>query len=255
LTAHVGTAKIPGVRYSPSYLREALLHRAEKLWGRPFRESLDRALAELRFAREGQREAERLRRSNGHQGLKLHLGCGADVRPGWLNLDLNLNDDGRPGSPEYFRIDLRRPLPLRDESVSFVYSSHVWEHLTNPHGLQLFKESYRVLGPGGVFRIALPNQELMCKFYLERNWAHIRRFFDQTAPFPGVPEGELTYAEYFDEAIYQQGEHVAFYDAERTVRVLKSVGFKDVRETEYAEGLDPDDELRRIGSFYVQAVR
>lgn len=249
------------MRYSPSYLREALLHRAERLWGRPFRESVDRALAELRFARESRREAERLRLSNGHQGLKLHLGCGADVREGWLNLDLNLNGDGRPDTPEYFRIDLRRPLPLRDGSCSLVYSSHVWEHLTNPHGLQLFKESFRVLESGGTFRIALPHQEKMCGVYLERDWTHVHRFFDLKALFPDVPEGELTYGDFFNLAVYQyspelgMNEHVTFYDAERTVRVLRSVGFKDVKETEYAEGLDPDDELRRFGSFYVTAIK
>jgi hypothetical protein len=72
---------------------------------------------------------------------------------------------------------------------------------------------------------------------------------------PGVPLDEVTYGDFFDAAIYQFGEHVTFYDVERTIRILRSVGFAEVSESGYVDGIDSADELRRFGSFYVQAIK
>lgn len=62
--------------------------------------------------------------------------------------------------------DLRKRLPVPDGTFDAVYSSHVLEHLTEEDGLRLLHEICRVLKPGGVCRVAVPDLEEICRQYL-----------------------------------------------------------------------------------------
>src|SRR6202022_168180 len=53
--------------------------------------------------------------------LKLHLGCGPNLKSGWVNIDLF-----HPGAD--LQLDLCEDWPFPDGSVSHIYSEHVFEH-------------------------------------------------------------------------------------------------------------------------------
>lgn len=79
----------------------------------------------------------------------LHLGCGRNILPGWLNTDIH---------PIYGAcfLDVAQPFTLTDNSFNFVFAEHLIE-VFNPKRLKsIFTEIYRILKPGGVFR---------CTFY------------------------------------------------------------------------------------------
>src|SRR5215831_11145736 len=53
--------------------------------------------------------------------LRLNLGCGTNVKQGWVNVDLfNPQAD--------LQLDLRELWPFADNSVCHIYSEHVFEH-------------------------------------------------------------------------------------------------------------------------------
>src|SRR5215472_7118013 len=52
---------------------------------------------------------------------KLNLGCGPNLKPGWINIDLF-------DSHADLQLDLREKWPFADASVSCIYSEHVFEH-------------------------------------------------------------------------------------------------------------------------------
>src|ERR1700680_4956551 len=58
----------------------------------------------------------------GKTNLKLNIGCGANIAPGWVNIDLG-------GQPGVFCWDCRRGMPFDDESVDLIFAEHVFEHL------------------------------------------------------------------------------------------------------------------------------
>lgn len=99
---------------------------------------------------------------------KVNLGCGPVFvdSPDWLNLDFS------PFSPSVRQANLLDRLPLMDESASLVYSSHFLEHV--PYGLVpgLLRECLRVLHPGGVVRLVLPDLENMVREYLAQRLAN-----------------------------------------------------------------------------------
>lgn len=62
--------------------------------------------------------------------------------------------------------DLRRGIPYSDATVDVVYHSHLLEHLGRDDVHTFFAEVLRVLRPGGVHRVVVPDWEYLCRRYL-----------------------------------------------------------------------------------------
>ena len=63
--------------------------------------------------------------------------------------------------------DLRKPLPFASDSVDAVYHSHVLEHIDRDKVDGFLKEIHRVLRPGGIQRICVPDLESLARRYLD----------------------------------------------------------------------------------------
>lgn len=62
--------------------------------------------------------------------------------------------------------DLSRGIPFPDNSVDVVYHSHLLEHLDRALAPRFMTEVLRVLRPGGIHRIVVPDWERLCRAYL-----------------------------------------------------------------------------------------
>lgn len=91
----------------------------------------------------------------------LNLGCGARYHPAWINLDL------APVDASVRRFDVTRPLPFANATFDAVYHSHLLEHLPREDAAPFLCECRRVLRPGGVLRIAVPDLEAIVRLYLQ----------------------------------------------------------------------------------------
>ncbi len=92
----------------------------------------------------------------------LNLGCGSRYHPAWINIDLI------PHGPGVIRHDLSRGIPLPDASCAVVYHAAMLEHLRPADAATLLRECHRVLQPGGILRIGVPDLERLCRIYLEK---------------------------------------------------------------------------------------
>ena len=105
--------------------------------------------------------------------IKLNVGCGADIKKGWINIDsgdqfLNKNDLD-------LCHDLSQGLPFPNNSADYIFNEHFIEHLTRDQGILFFKECFRVLRSGGTLRIACPDLRATVNDYLtdsfkDREW-------------------------------------------------------------------------------------
>lgn len=97
----------------------------------------------------------------------LNLGSFVDVirAPGWVNVDILPLAERLPGVA-FRQADLRRGIPWANDSVAAIRASHVLEHLTLEEGQRFCRELYRVLEPGGVARIAVPDAQVILPRYL-----------------------------------------------------------------------------------------
>lgn len=144
--------------------------------------------------------------------MKINLGCGHSILPGWTNLD----SDPQPGA---IRCDLSKPLPYADGSVDLVYSEHFIEHLTAAQGLSLFLECHRVLRSGGAVRFSTPCLRALAKAYL----ASKLETYKDVGWLPKSP------AEMMNDGMRAWG-HLFLYDEQELKFRLEAAGFKNVQK-------------------------
>lgn len=91
----------------------------------------------------------------------LNLGCGTKVHPAWTNLDLAAR------SPHVQACNLLEGIPFPERSFSVVYHSQVLEHIPKARALYFVQECLRVLKPGGMLRVVVPDLENIAREYLK----------------------------------------------------------------------------------------
>ena len=94
--------------------------------------------------------------------IKINLACGSI----YISNDEWINFDYMSSSPSVSKADLLGRLPLADDSTALVYSSHFLEHIPRSDVPAFLHECHRVLVPGGVLRLVLPDLENMVREYL-----------------------------------------------------------------------------------------
>lgn len=97
------------------------------------------------------------------QPLYLNLGCGNDVRPGFVNIDLFSDDPGVVG------MDVRQ-LDLPDNCADGIIASDILEHFSHREVDAVLREWARVLKPGGELVVRSPSLRLQAKAYLHGVW-------------------------------------------------------------------------------------
>ena len=92
----------------------------------------------------------------------VNIGCGLVFHEEWINLDLY------PASSSVKKCDISNGLPFADNTIDATYSSHVLEHFSPEMGKHFLAEQYRVLKPGGIIRVVVPDLENICTNYLHQ---------------------------------------------------------------------------------------
>jgi len=182
-----------------------------------------RALAalaqELRLQRRHRAGVRRVRRlaANG-KPLKLHLGCGSNRKPGWLNVDLfNAAAD--------VAFDFRERFPFDDGTVTEIYCEHLLGHFDYPvDARNLLGECFRVLEPGGLFNIGVPDHQRAFRAYAERD----HEYFAKRRLRSYLLTDEPTLMHQLNYCIREEGLHKYSYDEETLISVLESVGFEHI---------------------------
>ena len=91
----------------------------------------------------------------------LNLGCGHRHHPAWVNVDFHST------GPGVIAHDLNHGVPFADSSFDAVYHSHLLEHFPKRYAPVFLQECFRVLKPGGIIRVAVPDLEQIARLYLD----------------------------------------------------------------------------------------
>ncbi len=199
--------------------------------------------------------------------VRVNLGSALLAAPGWINIDASptLLVAGRPtwiqkvayrfsrGPSDadfaqyekdlrvgrFVHHDLTDSIPMPDRSADFIYSSHFLEHLSPGEGQRLLHECLRVLRPGGIVRICVPDLSIAVRFYLEGDRSRFLNYF-------------------FTEDRGAHHRHRYMYDFELLSQALGAAGFAKVERCSYRSGRVPDLDVldnRPDETLFVEAMR
>ncbi len=141
----------------------------------------------------------------------LHVGCGLEALPGWVNVDIE------PFSSVDVVADVTRG--LRFTNCRAVFAEHFLEHLSIEDGIGFLVEVHRVLGDDGWLRLSTPNLEWVLATHYAAN-----------AP----PREKAVAALGVNRAFYGWG-HRFLWNQSLLEEVLKSCGFTEIRLCRYGE--------------------
>lgn len=214
--------------------------------------------SEVKIAKISRNSARHFQMLKDKNDLKVHLGCGIDVRSGWLNIDLSLHSTKPVAHYDsrtmFINHDLRQGLPLRAGSCALIYSSHFFEHLHYNHGLQLIHACYAALRPGGVFRLSIPDYRRAFEAYLQNDSDYFS-LIDNTWLGDEYKPNIATIVDYINYFTYQHGEHKYIYDKDKLTTILSKMGFSSVISSTYKSDIDPNPPVRQRYSLYIEAVK
>jgi len=182
---------------------------------------------------------------------KLNLGCGSNTPNDWLNLDGSWNAwlakyplarkllgflkivpspfANIGWNPSIYCHDVRKPFPFQDNFFIAIYASHLLEHLYLEQGKKLLKECYRILQPGGILRMVVPDLEAIVAEYIESSDMAGRADILNKKLFlrePTPPSGNFIYRIYT--VLTDFHSHKWIYDGHSLMHYFESAGFVDV---------------------------
>lgn len=184
------------------------------------------------------------RKYSSAKSLKLNIGCGPNLKPGWTNIDMG-------ASGVDLTLDMREKIPLPDGCAQTIYSEHFFEHLDYPtDAMNFLRECWRILEPAGTFRVVVPDTEWPLREYADRSKTG---YLKEMAKANWHPAWCETFMEHINYHFRQDGEHKFAWDFETMKKALDEVGFTNITQGTYLPEMD--SERRKIGSLYANAVK
>ncbi len=189
------------------------------------------------------------------EGIYVQYGCGLCAPEGWENFDasLRLRFERLPGvgavvgvaglrlfPPNVAYGDIVEGLPVPDSGVRGIYASHVLEHLSRADVARALSNTLRVLQPGGLFRMVVPDLQTRATRYLRAHQAGVETAADDfikscnigELESPRGPMGLLRSA-------FGHHGHAWMYDEPLMTRLLGEAGFVSIRRCHFNDSGDP----------------
>jgi predicted SAM-dependent methyltransferase len=175
---------------------------------------------------------------------RLNWGCNTDTPEGWINSDM------KEGPGIDIRCDIREGLPIDADSLDYAVAIHALPEVPYPDLVPVLAELRRVLKPGGVLRLALPDLDKGIRAYLNND----RDYFlvpDDDAQSIG--------AKFITQMIWY-GYSRSLFTHDFIAELLRKAGFGRVNRCEFRQTQSPHPGIveldnRERESLFVEAVK
>jgi hypothetical protein len=140
------------------------------------------------------------------ESIRLNLGAGPNELPGYFNIDKSYETNTfQRGSCEVYPL-----AQFLDESVDEIRASHILEHFSHRQTADVLREWVRVLKPGGVLKVAVPNFEWITNRYRDGDEINVQGY---------LMGGHVD----------KNDHHGAIFDREGLEAAFESLGLVDIK--------------------------
>lgn len=188
----------------------------------------------------------------GNKSTYVQYGCAWSAPQGWRNFDASptlrfeqlpligrlyvKNETRFPSNVEYG--DITKGLPVDDATCDAVYCSHVLEHLSLNDCRAALLNTHKILKPGGVFRLVLPDLEYLVGLYVEKSRDGMASPAIEFMKASGL--GLEKRDRGIKGLIYSalgNSQHFWMWDYQSLARELEAAGFVEIRRAQYGDSL------------------
>jgi len=157
---------------------------------------------------------------------KVQFCCGPNKLDGWENYDRD--------------VDISKPLPFENDSIDFAFCEHGAEHISPLEGFRWLKECRRVLKPGGVVRVIVPDVVKIWQLADDDYFDFVDKQMDAwwKAAGSAVPQHPCNDKTAFETILRCHG-HKAAYTKELLFAFIAAAGL-DVIPAHYGESIFPE---------------
>lgn len=171
---------------------------------------------------------------------KLHLGAGQNKLAGWFNTDYFPRK-------EIFFLDVTKPFLVPINSFDYVFSEHHIEHIHYKNAKCMALQVFKMLKPGGIFKVCTPDLETYLKTYIDENSMHApfvnditenwikTGFYNAKNYMPMNGEANIAF---FINDIFLNYDHKFIYDFKTLQKLLLLVGFSTVKQMNSSKSVD-----------------
>jgi predicted SAM-dependent methyltransferase len=176
---------------------------------------------------------------------RLHWGCGRSAVSGWIN------SDRKAGAGIDCVADIcAAPLPLESDSIDYAVSIHALQEIPMDRQVAVLAELRRVLKPGGVLRLCLPDLNKGIAAYLGKKPEHFL-VPDQDASSLG--------GKFITHMLWYGHSRVLFTD-DFVEELLKRAGFASVQHCECGQTYSPHAAITSLDnraheSLFIEAFK
>lgn len=206
----------------------------------------------------------------------VQYGCGLSAPEEWTNFDASptlriqktpllgflLSKNLNAHFPKNVKYgDIVKGLPIPDNSCDGIYCSHVLEHLSYEDFTIALKNTYKILRPGGIFRLVMPDFGYMVDSYLANRGKGDREASITFMKKSGLalktrPRGVKALLQ----SAFGNSGHRWLWDTNATIVELEKVGFRDIRKFEFNNSEDQmftlvEDEGRFQGALALEMTK
>ena len=178
---------------------------------------------------------------------KIHFGSGNDIKADFLNVDFNSSAD--------IFLDVRNKLNIKSNSIDFIYSCHLVEHLDHEELVAHLKECHRILKKDAVLRLGIPTFEKVFHAYCNQDDSRFIEIRGLLSNKLSIPENLICRMDWINRSVHEFGNHKICLDWEKIRNLLIFSGFeKDkIIQTDFKETID--NLSRKNLTFYVEAIK
>ncbi len=214
------------------------------------------------------------------QKININIGCSTTPTIGWKNYDnspaiflakfgvladlffkLKFISDHQYEVVNFYRknkiiwADVTKSLPIESNTVNTIYSSHMFEHLDKNEASKCLLEMKRVLKPGGILRLVLPNMRKYINEYLIDN--DLDKLIETSCLGTEKPQSIIEKIKFF---LSGPRHHLWMYDEDSLSKLLKKYEFTDIKilkpgETNIKNYGELNLRERENDSFYIEAKK